>query len=175
MQSIRFVLACYIFLGTQKISSVAAFRGGAINSIIDRHVKIALHPRDTCTAPNSSPRAHVKHPYCGFDHLRECSQLRLSKGGGVNDGDDGRDIIDPNPGGMNNWGNGGDNEDEENLLDKFQNWLKSDEAKEDAKTYTISLLVALMLRFFIVEPRYIPSLSMYPTFQVGDQLAVESY
>ena len=47
------------------------------------------------------------------------------------------------------------------------------EARDDIKTYAISLLFALTLRLFIVEPRYIPSLSMYPSFQVGDQLAVE--
>eukprot|EP00559_Dactyliosolen_fragilissimus_P004303 CAMPEP_0184867694 /NCGR_PEP_ID=MMETSP0580-20130426/27473_1 /TAXON_ID=1118495 /ORGANISM="Dactyliosolen fragilissimus" /LENGTH=228 /DNA_ID=CAMNT_0027368119 /DNA_START=301 /DNA_END=987 /DNA_ORIENTATION=+ len=83
-------------------------------------------------------------------------------------------MDDPNPGGMNNWndnnGNGGD---DENFLDVLKAWLKSDEGKEDIQTYTISLCVALLLRFTIIEPRYIPSLSMYPTFDVGDQLAVE--
>lgn len=58
-------------------------------------------------------------------------------------------------------------------LTSFRKWLKTDEAKEDFKVYTISLATALLFRFFIIEPRYIPSLSMYPTFDVGDQLAVE--
>ena len=61
----------------------------------------------------------------------------------------------------------------EGLIAPIQKWLKSDEAKEDIKTYVISLTVALLLRFTIIEPRFIPSLSMYPTFNVGDQLAVE--
>lgn len=60
-----------------------------------------------------------------------------------------------------------------NLLDGIANWFKSKEGKEDIKTYFISLFIALLLRFTIIEPRYIPSLSMYPTFEVGDQLAVE--
>lgn len=62
---------------------------------------------------------------------------------------------------------------EDNLLAQFQRWLKSEDGREDVKTYFVSLAIALVLRFTIIEPRFIPSLSMYPTFEVGDQLAVE--
>ena len=31
----------------------------------------------------------------------------------------------------------------------------------------------LAIRLLIVEPRYIPSLSMFPSFEINDQLAVE--
>jgi len=64
-------------------------------------------------------------------------------------------------------------QDDESLLDSLKNWFRSDDGKEDIKTYFISLFIALLIRFTIIEPRYIPSLSMYPTFEVGDQLAVE--
>jgi signal peptidase I len=63
-----------------------------------------------------------------------------------------------------------------NMLGFFENirqYFRSDEGIADVKTYTTSLGVALLLRFLIIEPRFIPSLSMYPTFEVGDQLAVE--
>ena len=59
------------------------------------------------------------------------------------------------------------------IFQSIRQWFYSDEGREDVKTYFVSLLVALIIRFLIVEPRYIPSLSMYPTFQIGDQLAVE--
>jgi signal peptidase I len=59
------------------------------------------------------------------------------------------------------------------LFDSLSRWFQSEDGKEDIKIYFISLFIALLLRFTIVEPRYIPSLSMYPTFEVGDQLAVE--
>lgn len=61
----------------------------------------------------------------------------------------------------------------EGLLASIKSWFVSEEGREDVKTYFISLFVALLIRFIIIEPRYIPSLSMYPTFDVGDQLAVE--
>lgn len=98
-----------------------------------------------------------------------------SAGGGNNDGD----RSDPNPGGLNQWSD--DDDDDNNkksfkdmsFLEQVQEWFASEEGKEDVKTYTVSLSVALLLRLLIIEPRYIPSLSMYPTFEVGDQLAVE--
>jgi signal peptidase I len=92
--------------------------------------------------------------------------------GGNNDGDN----IDPNPGGLNQWSDDDDNKKsfkDLSFFEQIQEWFASDEGKEDVKTYTVSLSVALLLRLLIIEPRYIPSLSMYPTFEVGDQLAVE--
>mmetsp|Transcript_46237 Transcript_46237/g.86291 ORF Transcript_46237/g.86291 Transcript_46237/m.86291 type:complete len:336 (+) Transcript_46237:10-1017(+) len=52
--------------------------------------------------------------------------------------------------------------------------LKEDpEFQEDVKTFFSSLTVALLIRGFLVEPRFIPSLSMYPNFDIGDQLTVD--
>ncbi|KAL7514591.1 hypothetical protein ACHAXN_011918 [Cyclotella atomus] len=83
---------------------------------------------------------------------------------------------DPNPGGLNNQWSDNDNKKsfkELGFFDQIREWWSSEDGKEDVKTYTVSLTFALLLRFLIIEPRYIPSLSMFPTFEVGDQLAVE--
>ena len=59
----------------------------------------------------------------------------------------------------------------------FKAWLSGfgddEELVEDVRVYAQTLAICLLIRFFLVEPRFIPSLSMYPTFDVGDQLAVE--
>mmetsp|Transcript_9332 Transcript_9332/g.22886 ORF Transcript_9332/g.22886 Transcript_9332/m.22886 type:complete len:297 (+) Transcript_9332:116-1006(+) len=65
-------------------------------------------------------------------------------------------------------GGGGDS-----FLDEIVAWIQSDEGREEAFQWTLTLFVAIAFRLLIVEPRFIPSLSMYPTFRVGDQLAVE--
>jgi signal peptidase I len=82
---------------------------------------------------------------------------------------------DPNPGGMrqDDDPNQDRNRSDENFLETLKAWMSSDEGKDDIKTYTTSLVLALLLRLTVIEPRYIPSLSMYPTFEIGDQLAVE--
>lgn len=76
---------------------------------------------------------------------------------------------------LNQWDEkqGPPNPQDDNIITQLQRWFKSDEGREDVKTYFVSLAIALILRFTIIEPRFIPSLSMYPTFEVGDQLAVE--
>ena len=54
-------------------------------------------------------------------------------------------------------------------------WLRllHDERWSDLRIFLGSFIIATAVRTFVVEPRYIPSLSMFPTFQVGDQLLVE--
>ncbi len=44
---------------------------------------------------------------------------------------------------------------------------------DNAKLVSIALAIALFVRFFIAEPRFIPSPSMVPTLAVGDRLLVE--
>lgn len=55
-------------------------------------------------------------------------------------------------------------------------WFKrvlEDDQFDDLRTFTLAFVLALLVRGTLVEPRYIPSLSMYPTFDIGDQFLVD--
>ncbi|NEO12981.1 MULTISPECIES: signal peptidase I [unclassified Moorena] len=47
------------------------------------------------------------------------------------------------------------------------------QVQENFQIIAIALALALLIRVFVAEPRYIPSDSMYPTLGVGDRLVVE--
>ena len=64
------------------------------------------------------------------------------------------------------------NKDNSNPISKYFMTLP-EETQDDIKSTALAFAIALFVRLVLLEPRYIPSLSMFPTFDVGDQLLVD--
>jgi signal peptidase I len=63
----------------------------------------------------------------------------------------------------------------ENLVDKHLASFRRPAWRESLESIGIAVLVALLLRAFVVEPFKIPSGSMIPTLAIGDQIFVNKY
>lgn len=60
------------------------------------------------------------------------------------------------------------------LKQRYPWWFRlSKPQRENLQILAIALTLAIVIRLFIAEPRYIPSDSMVPTLQIGDRLVVE--
>ncbi|MGB2925016.1 MAG: signal peptidase I [Limnothrix sp.] len=67
----------------------------------------------------------------------------------------------------------GENSDQQGQSTTEQKGFGWPDLWENVKVLAIALAIALVVRAFIAEPRYIPSGSMLPTLELGDRVVVE--
>eukprot|EP00249_Psilotum_nudum_P015778 c25515_g1_i1 orf=847-1944(-) len=57
------------------------------------------------------------------------------------------------------------------VLKRFSEWVNL--SSEDYMTIAVTIAISVLFRWFVADFRFIPSLSMYPTLEVGDRIIAE--
>lgn len=146
-----------------------------------------LRQRVTCSLHKGFTNAHIRavgkpfvlsHQSRLHAHSTSASRCRhsgryslSSRLAAVPDNSDLKLEVAPEPG-TSGQGGGGGGDDQSTSKDYFE-FLGLKVSKDDLWTITLAVAISYGIRWFIAEPRFIPSLSMFPTYDVGDRLIAE--
>lgn len=131
----------------------------------------------TCVSSlkNIRPRRNASFALRFSPSLHNRFLVRASAGDGS---EDSKDVgsgggqggaIPPSAPPMSTSDDSGDNVSSSQKDSLWPDWL----SKDDVQTVAIAVALSYTIRLLIAEPRFIPSLSMYPTFDIGDRLVAE--
>ena len=162
-------------------SSLSSWRDP--NLLLVQRLKPIQNPRfivfNLHTISRTSPFSKKLTPFFktpnfqGLEPINSRTRLRRLNCSGFKDSNEETKTVLDEDGG-DGGGDGGDDaqvEKKDAKVGVLPEWLNL--TSDDAKTVFAAVAISFAFRSFVAEPRFIPSLSMYPTFDAGDRIVAE--